>query len=412
MSGILPRRVALAVFLPFAAAYALSYVFRSVNAVIAPDLVAQFGLGPSALGLLTSAYFLAFASFQLPLGVLLDRFGPRRTDAALLLFAVAGAVVFATARNEGALVAGRALIGLGVCGCLMSGIKAHVLWFPLPRLPALNGWLFFCGGLGMIAATVPVERALEVTDWRGLFLGLAAATLVVAAAIYRVVPERPPKGHTESLGAQLRSLVAIFAARRFWAIALAAMLTQSTNMAVQGLWAGPWLRDVAGLDRPAVASHLFSMALATTAGFLFWGNFTAWIARRGVPGTRVLAAGMGAYLVVMSCLVAGVAQAPAALWIAFGLFGTCGSLSFALLSARFPPHLAGRVTTALNSLVFTWAFLVQWGIGAIIGRWPIVDGHYHPSGYRAAFAVFLGLQLVAWGWMLLETRRLRQVARG
>src|SRR5512134_719032 len=141
----LPRRIAAAVFLPFAAAYTLSYLYRSVNAVIAPDLVPAFALTPSQLGLLTSAYFLSFAAFQLPLGLLLDRYGPRRTDAALVLIAACGALVFAAAPDPGALIAGRALIGLGVSGCLMSGLKANVLWFPLARLPAMNGWMFFAG---------------------------------------------------------------------------------------------------------------------------------------------------------------------------------------------------------------------------------------------------------------------------
>jgi MFS family permease len=140
------------VLLPFAFAYVLSYLYRTVNAVIAPDLVARFELSPAQLGLLTSAYFLTFAAFQLPLGLLLERFGPRRTDAALLVVAAAGAFLFAAAGDASALALGRALIGLGVSGCLMSGIKANVLWFPTQRLPAMNGWMFFAGGIGMVAA--------------------------------------------------------------------------------------------------------------------------------------------------------------------------------------------------------------------------------------------------------------------
>src|SRR6202795_3612107 len=178
------------VLLPFAAAYFLSYAYRSVNAVIAPDLARDFALSAASLGLLTSAYFLTFAAFQLPLGLLLDRFGPRRTDAALLLVAALGALVFARAPALPPLIAGRALIGLGVSGCLMSGIKANVMWFPLSRLGSMNGWMFFAGGLGMIAATVPVEAALELADWRTLFVVLALMTLAAAALIFFFVPER------------------------------------------------------------------------------------------------------------------------------------------------------------------------------------------------------------------------------
>ena len=139
---VLGECAVLHVLLPFAAAYFLSYVYRSVNAVIAPDLARDFSLSAANLGLLTSAYFLTFAAFQLPLGLLLDRFGPRRTDAVLLLIAALGALVFAFAPVLPVLIFGRALIGLGVSGCLMSGIKANVVWFPLSRLGSMNGWFF------------------------------------------------------------------------------------------------------------------------------------------------------------------------------------------------------------------------------------------------------------------------------
>ena len=162
------------VFVPFALGYFLSYLYRVVNAVIAPDLVRDVGLDANHLGLLTSAYFLTFAAFQLPLGILLDRLGPRRTEAALLLIAAAGAFVFASAESAAGLIAGRALIGLGVSACLMAAFKAFVVWFPSQRLPLVNGCQMAAGGLGALAATAPVEAALAFTDWRGVFLVSAA----------------------------------------------------------------------------------------------------------------------------------------------------------------------------------------------------------------------------------------------
>ena len=394
------------VLLPFAFAYVLSYLYRTVNAVIAPDLVAGFDLSPAQLGLLTSAYFLTFAAFQLPLGLLLDHFGPRRTDAALLIVAASGAVLFAAAGSVSALAVGRALIGLGVSGCLMSGIKANVLWFPAQRLPAMNGWIFFAGGIGMVAATVPVELALKVTDWRVVFLCLAALTLVASIVIVRVVPEPATLSRAEPFDVQLRGLAEVFRKRAFWGIALASITVQATSMAIQGLWAGPWLRDVAGLSRDAAAVHLLAMALATMAGFLLWGNLAAWLARRGISGLSVLAAGMGGFLAVQLLLALGWTGAPALLWIAFGVFGTAGSVAYAILSHRFPASHAGRVITALNALVFSSAFVLQWGMGAIIERWPAPGGHYHPDGFRAAFGAFLLVQVLGYLWMVRAWRRL------
>src|SRR5882762_4605194 len=262
----LAARAALSVFLPFAAAYFLSYVYRSINAVIAPDLTAAFSLSAAQLGLLTSVYFLAFAAFQIPVGILLDRFGPRRTNASLLLAAASGALVFALSHGVPALLAGRALIGLGVSACLMSSIKAFTLWYPLQRLPAMTGWVLFCGGLGAMAATAPVEAALQLTDWRGVFLAMSVLTFAASAAIFWVVPERASAGGNESLREQLRGVARVFGSTAFWRVAAAAPLFQATNMALQGLWAGPWLADVAGLDRDEVAVSLLARAAAATTG--------------------------------------------------------------------------------------------------------------------------------------------------
>ncbi len=134
------------VFLPFAAGYFISYLYRVVNAVIAPDLIADIGVGPSALGLLTATYFISFASFQLPLGVLLDRFGPRKVEAVLLLFAALGAFVFARAESLTGLITGRALIGFGVSACLMAAFKAYTLWFSREKWPLINGFQMAAGG--------------------------------------------------------------------------------------------------------------------------------------------------------------------------------------------------------------------------------------------------------------------------
>jgi sugar phosphate permease len=175
--------VALRVLLPFALGYYMSYVYRAINAVIAPDLVRDVGLDAASLGLLTSMYYLTFAAVQLPLGLVLDRVGPRRTEAALLLFAAAGALIFAIAQSLSGLAIGRGLIGLGVSACLMAGVTAFARWFPRERLAFINGCLFTAGGLGAITATAPVEAALAVTDWRGVFVALAAATLAVAIVI-------------------------------------------------------------------------------------------------------------------------------------------------------------------------------------------------------------------------------------
>lgn len=398
--------VVLRVFLPFAMGFYLSYLYRVVNAVIAPELIADMGLDANALGLMTSAYFLAFAMIQIPVGVFLDRYGPRRTEAALLCFAALGAVIFALAPNTAALVAGRALIGLGVSACLMAAFTASVMWFAKERLALVNGALLMFGGLGALSATKPVEFALNFFDWRGVFLILAALTLGVAGLIVAVVPERRHAHHGTHLSEQIRGVGHILTDRAFWAIAPACIVAQATFLAVQSLWAGPWLRDVAGLDRAQSANILFLSAAAMTAGFLLSGVIAERLGRFGVRPMSVALSGMALFMVVQIGIIAGMTAWAAPLWAAFAFLGTTGTLAYAALSQNFPAHLAGRVNASLNVFVFILAFAAQWGIGAIINIWPrLADGGYDPMGYRAAFITMFALQaLTATLYLVMRLR--------
>ncbi|MEK9724622.1 MAG: MFS transporter, partial [Rhodospirillaceae bacterium] len=244
------------IFLPLAAGYFLSFLYRSINAMIAPYLVADLGLSSEALGLMTAAYFLGFGLFQLPLGLLLDRFGPARVQSALLAVATLGALLFAQGDSIWLLSLGRGLIGVGVAGALMSSFTAFAIWFPRRHLPLVNGFFLGFGGLGALAAAKPVEWALGLTDWRGLFVGLSVATAVVGALILICLPK--PDGRAVAVGwrDQIDGLKTIYGDPLFQRVAPLAVATIATGLGVQGLWAGTWLRDVAALDPSAVANHL------------------------------------------------------------------------------------------------------------------------------------------------------------
>ncbi|MBF0469709.1 MAG: MFS transporter, partial [Desulfamplus sp.] len=198
------------IFVPFACGYFLSYLYRVVNAVIAPDIVSDLNLNPSQLGLLTSTYFISFASSQLVLGILLDRYGPRIINSLLLLFAASGALVFATSDTIAGVILGRALIGFGVSACLMAAFKAYVLWFEEKMWPRVNGLQMAAGGLGALTATTPVEWALNLTDWRGLFMLLALLSLFVSLMIFFVVPEKRSEKVPESFRKQISGVKLIF----------------------------------------------------------------------------------------------------------------------------------------------------------------------------------------------------------
>ena len=397
----------LRVFIPFALGYFLSYLYRVVIAVLAPDLASELGIGPSELGLLTAAYFITFAAFQLPLGVLLDRFGPRKIESFLLIFAATGAFVFSRAESVYGLVIGRALIGFGVSACLMAAFKAFVLWFRRERLPLINGIQMAAGGFGALTATTLVEAALGVTDWRGIFFILSIITLAVAAAVFFVVPEKKIEQHGDSIKEQIQGIIQVFSSLTFWRIAPLTVMSQAAFLAIQGLWSGPWLRDVAGFERDMIARVLLMIAVAMVTGFILMGAAAERLSRLGIKPIVIAVAGMTAFMITQGLLTLEVTSWSRTLWVLFGIFGTTGIIPYAVLSQSFPLHLSGRVNTGVNLLVFIAAFSAQWGIGAIINLWPgTAAGGYAPAGYQAGFAMMLCLQVIALLWFVAASIRM------
>ncbi len=386
---------------PFGLGYFLSYLFRAVNAVVGPELVTELGLSAGQLGLLTSSYLLAFALFQLPLGVLLDRFGPRRVQGALLCVAALGSLLFGLGQNALALALARGLIGLGFAGGLMSGFKAVVLWVPAPRRALANACVMAFGGLGLLVATVPVEAAMAAFGWRGMFHGLALTTFLLAGLLLLLVPEPPPAATPQRLSQQLASIGQIYRDRVFWRLAPLIASTAGSHIAIQTLWAGPWFRDVMALPKDAVAWHLMVVAAAFFIGILVSGAVADWFVRRGVDLLTVMLGFLAIYLAAEVAIVLQwpVLQLP--IWFLFGMTGQVAILAYPWLSAHFGAALSGRSNTAMNLLMFGTAFGVQSLIGAIIDRFPpTLDGGYDPFAYQIGFGVCLTIQLLALLWFL------------
>jgi MFS family permease len=401
-----PAAIIGTVLAPFALGYFLSYLFRAVNAVVGPELVADIGLSATELGLLTSVYLFAFALFQLPLGVLLDRYGPRRVQIGLFCCAAAGSLLFSLGQDVAALSLARAMIGLGFAGGLMSGFKAVVLWVPPPRRALANACIMSFGALGILVATVPVELAILVVGWRAVFVGLALSTLAVAGLILLAVPEQA-EGRRESLAQQIMSVVPIYRDRLFWRLAPLLALTGGTHIAIQTLWAGPWFRDVAGLDRMAVASHLMVVAIAFLIGILSSGVIADWLGRRGVDLLTTMLGFLAIFFVAQVAVVLQLTSLTLPIWFLFGMFGQVAVLAYPWLSSHYGAALSGRTNTAVNLLLFLTAFAVQYAIGAIIDLFPpTTTGGYSPEGYRWAFGAFLVLQLLALAWYLAGRRAL------
>ena len=396
---------AAAVFVPFATGYFLSYLFRSVNAVIAPNLAAEMGLSSAQLGLLTSTYFLTFALSQVPLGVLLDHYGPRRVQACLFAVAAVGALIFGNGTNLATLVAGRALIGLGVSAALMAALKAVVLAFPKERLALLNGCLVMFGGIGAYVAAGPTDALVRWSDWRLVFLILAAATALAALTILLVVPDQHRAAPT-TLAKSLVGLRTVFSDSFFWRIAPASACAIGTAWAIQGLWAARWLAEVDGLSRGDIVFCLSAMAGALAVGALAIGLAGDRLKRAGVNASVPLVTAFTAFALLQMAIIQHLPIPRLFLWCGCAALGGATVLSYAALAENFPKELAGRANGALNLLHIGVAFVVQWGIGAVIDLWPAAADGKHPAiAYETAFGLALAAQVLAIAWLVAPVAR-------
>jgi predicted MFS family arabinose efflux permease len=392
------------VYSAFAAGYFLSYLFRTVNAVISPELTRELALAPASLGFLTSAYFLAFGLMQIPCGMLLDRYGPRRVEPALLVIAAAGALIFGLSEGLAGLTVGRAIIGAGVATCLMAPLKGLAMWYPPNRQASLGGWMMVAGGLGALAATTPLEFAVRFVGWRTIFLALAATTLCVALWIAWRVPDTPKPLHASDVRAQLRSVRGVLSHPRFWWIALLGGLGMGSFFAVQGLWAVPWMMEVEGLTRAEAASRLLGMGIASLAGYVFIGLFAAALDRRGIRTRHLFAAGFTLNALALAMITADLRAGPVWWWL-YGLGASANVLAFSVLNAGFPRELAGRTNTAVNLMMFGGGFALQWGIGVVVDAAVALGAVERTTGLRWAFSLVLALDLAGLIWFFSGWRR-------
>jgi predicted MFS family arabinose efflux permease len=398
-------RLILSVFFPFAAGYYLSFLFRTINASISPVLASDFGLGAAETGLLASVYFLVFAGAQIPIGVLLDRYGPRRVQSVLLVMAVGGGTLFGNADSFAELLVGRAMIGLGVAASLMAGLKAIVVWFPRDRVAFVNGGMIMLGSLGAVTATAPTDWLLNWIGWRSLFEVLTIATLATAGLIYFVVPESEGSSKRTTPSGRSLTLRSIFSDPRFLRIAPLSATCIGSSWAMHSLWAASWLADVDGFGRQGVINQLFTMAIGISLGALLLGTLADRLRKRGIT-TEVLLAVFGMiFMLAELALVLRVPLPPILPWSVVSIVGAATVLSYAIIADYFPVEIAARANGALNLLHFGWAFTVQYGIGLIVNQWASQDGHYPMIAYQTAFGLNLTIQAAAVIWFVLPWLR-------
>jgi MFS family permease len=383
----MPRALVVQVFLAFALAYFMSALIRAITATLSPSLKQEFSLGSGDLGLLAGGYFLGFALTQLPLGRWLDAYGPKRVILCFLAVAVAGCLAFAAAPNFTGLLAARILCGIGVSACLMAPLTAYRLWFKPEIQLRASSWMLMTGSLGMVASTLPVQWLLPQTGWRLIFVLLALLVGVAIAVLAWRLPKAPPKLAMPSEG-MIASYRVIwqhpYVKRHFWL----GFFSYGGLMAMQTLWAGPWLVQVSGQTPAQAATGLFWLNVCMLVTFWSWGVLNPYFTKRGWHADRLLSVGMPCALVMTAviCLMGSAAS-----WWAWALFCMGSSFMSVALPAvgmAFPKELAGRALSFYNLVIFAGVFVVQWGMGLLIDAFKHF-GMSTENAFQAALGVFL-----------------------
>lgn len=400
---ILPKRTAIAVFLAFAFAYFFSTLIRAITATLSPTLTQEFSLNASDLGLLAAGYFLGFSATQLPLGAWLDRHGPKKVILGFLTMAVLGCLAFSWATSFSGLLAARILCGVGVSACLMAPLTGYRRWLPAPTLMRANSWMLMTGSLGMVAATLPVQWLMPWVGWRVLFLGLAALVLLAMVLIaWQVPPWAESTGQAADPTSPKASYAEVWRHPYFRKMAPMGFFCYGGLVAIQTLWAAPWMINVAGYSALEAASGLFWINVAMLAAFWVWGWINPWLTQHGWHADHLIARGLPLSFVLLAIIiVAGPALSTgaSALWALYCVSCTFVALAQPAVSIAFAPALAGRALSAYNLVIFSGVFTVQWGIGLAVEGFKTL-GLTELLAFQAAMSVFLMCCVVSYVYFL------------
>jgi predicted MFS family arabinose efflux permease len=386
----LSQRKAVAVFAVFAFAYFLSTLIRAITATLAPTLVQEFALKASDLGLLAGGYFLGFAATQLPLGSWLDRFGPKRVMLGFLSVAVLGSVAFSMATSFVGLLAARMLCGVGVSACLMAPLTGYRRWYAPVNQMRANSWMLMVGALGMVASTLPVQWLMPITGWRPIFLMLGVLITIAALLIAWQVPRWTQADHGNGSATPATGYAEVWRNPYFRRMAPLGFFNFGGLVAMQTLWAAPWMVKVAGYTPLQAATGLFWINIAMLVSFALWGLANPWLARHGHTANRLIAFGIPVSLSFFAIIiVAGyaISTGVVAVFILYFVSSTVGALAQPAVGLAFRSELAGRALSAFNLVIFIGVFTVQWGVGLAIDGLRTM-GWAEPQAYQGAFGAY------------------------
>ena len=402
---VLPRRTAVWVFVAVASAYFLSTLLRAITATLSPSLSLEFSLQARDLGLLAGGYFLGFSLTQLPMGHWLDQHGPKKVVLSFLGVAVLGCLAFAWATDFVGLLLARVLMGVGVSACLMAPLTGYRRWLVLEKQQRANAWMLMTGALGMLSSTLPVQWLLPVIGWRWIFIGLALLIVLSMALMAWQIPAWRVATHANESTAAPKPAGILASYKQVWIHPYFRSLTPmgffnyGGLIAMQTLWAGPWMIKVAGYSSLEAATGLFWINVCMLVTFWLWGLVTPALYARGLNANKVMTYGVPLNFCVQIYIVLAGADAGALHWTLFCISSSFVSLAQPAVGMAFPAALAGRALSAYNLVLFMGVFVVQWGMGLMIDSFKAF-GWQEPQAFQSAMAVFLACCLASYGYFL------------
>ena len=402
---ILPKKQAIIVFFVFAYGYFLSCLLRAITATLSPVLTSEFNLLSADLGLLAGGYFLGFACMQIPLGYLLDKYGPKKIVSSFLLIALVGTGSFALAESFSGLLISRILIGIGVSACLMAPLTGYRIWYAENQQQRANSWMLMIASLGFLSSTLPVQLLLPSFGWRWIFGGITILILISIILMLVFIPKwnlikRSQLEEPTNMG----TLSEVWKSKFFISVIPMGLFNYGGLMAIQTLWAGPWMTRVAGYTPLQSATGLFWINVTMLVSFFVWGYFLPKISSIGFSATKILRLGLPISFCIMLTIIILGSKAGAFYLTLFILSSIFLSVTQPAVGLAFSGYSAGKALTSFNLLIFAGTFIMQWLMGFVIDITKSF-GYSEIIAFKSAFSVFLVLSLVSYLFFLTMNKK-------
>jgi len=390
------------IFCVFAFAFFISTLLRAITATLTPVLTNEFDLSAGNLGLLAGGYFIGFSLMQIPAGLLLDKYGPKKVIPYLLLIALVGTISFAFAKNFTGLFISRIFIGVGVSACLMGPLTAYRVWFEEKYQQRANSWMLMVLSIGFLASTLPVQILLPLIGWRSIFFLIGALILISIILLSVFIPSWEIKSPVESKNIS-EGLLDVWKDKFFISLIPLAFFSYGGVQAIQTLWAGPWMLNVAGYSPLESATGLFWINITMLFAFLIWGYLLPKFSEYGLDSIKIIKYGLPLnYLILFLIILLG-QKAGAAMFTLYILSSIVLTLTHPAIALSFPQHLAGKSLTSFNVFIHSGTFFVQWGIGLIIDYCKNI-GFDTISSYRISFFVFLVICILSYLFFIFKNK--------